>query len=217
MEVKAKDVLPFLDVLVMKRGPKLAMKVYQKPTDKKSNHPYHVKNGVIHGLISRVKIICYDKKDFNKEINNIRYDLMLNKYPQQFVDSIMKPSRCNGPSSETIYQCTDFSPYFRDISKKFGCTGNSFNVRTIFRTKHTLMDTDLVRDVQQIKQCVYNIPWISRAVRGHHTDYSQTPGHLLANSGYPKPCDDALLRPNAAAGGTPHLHGQFHSSQYYAH
>jgi hypothetical protein len=32
MEVEADDTLPFLDVLVMKRGPKLAMKVYRKPT-----------------------------------------------------------------------------------------------------------------------------------------------------------------------------------------
>jgi hypothetical protein len=32
MEVEANDTLPFLDVLVMKRGPKLAMKVYQKLT-----------------------------------------------------------------------------------------------------------------------------------------------------------------------------------------
>jgi hypothetical protein len=50
------------------------------------------------------------------------------------------------------------------ISKKFRCTGNRFNVRTIFRTKHTytlcgtLMKTGLVRDAHQTKQCVYNIP-----------------------------------------------------------
>jgi hypothetical protein len=32
MEVEANDTLLFLEVWVMKRGPKLAMKVYQKPT-----------------------------------------------------------------------------------------------------------------------------------------------------------------------------------------
>jgi hypothetical protein len=43
------------------------------------------------------------------------------------------------------------------------CTGNHFNVRTIFKTKHTLrgtlMKTTLVRDAQHTKQCVFNIPW----------------------------------------------------------
>jgi hypothetical protein len=38
-------------------------------------------------------VICLDQKDFNKEIENIRHDLMLNEYPQEFADSIMKPSR----------------------------------------------------------------------------------------------------------------------------
>jgi hypothetical protein len=49
VEVKANDTLPFLDVLVMKRGPKRATKVYWKCTHAshylyfKSNHPHHVK------------------------------------------------------------------------------------------------------------------------------------------------------------------------------
>jgi hypothetical protein len=59
MEVEANDTLLFLDVLVIKRGPKLAMKVYQKPTHTdcdlhlKSSHPHHMKKGVVHSLISQ--------------------------------------------------------------------------------------------------------------------------------------------------------------------
>jgi hypothetical protein len=53
-------------------------------------------------------------------------------------------------------------PYVRVISEKFRCVGNRFNVRTIFKTKHTLcgtlMETGPVGDVQQLKQCVYSIP-----------------------------------------------------------
>jgi hypothetical protein len=53
-------------------------------------------------------------------------------------------------------------PYVRGISEKFRCIGNHFNVRMIFKTKHTLhgtvMKTGPVRDAQQTKQCVYNIP-----------------------------------------------------------
>jgi hypothetical protein len=58
MEVEANDTLLFLDVLIMKRGPKLAMKMYRKPTNTgcylhfKSNHPHHVKKGVVLRMIT---------------------------------------------------------------------------------------------------------------------------------------------------------------------
>jgi hypothetical protein len=74
MQVNANDTLPFMDVLVMKRGPKLAMKVYWKPTHTgrylhfKSNHPYHVTRGVVHSLVGRTKGICQNQKDFNNKI-----------------------------------------------------------------------------------------------------------------------------------------------------
>jgi predicted GIY-YIG superfamily endonuclease len=42
------------------------------------------------------------------------------------------------------------------ISEKFRHTGNHFNVRTIFKTKHTLCGS--AGDAQQTKQCVYSIP-----------------------------------------------------------
>jgi hypothetical protein len=64
IEVKANDTLPFLDVLVMKRGPKLGTKLYREPTHTgrylhfKSNHPHHVKRGVVYSLISQAKFIC---------------------------------------------------------------------------------------------------------------------------------------------------------------
>jgi hypothetical protein len=70
------DTVSFLDVLVMRRGPKLATKVYWKPT--------HAGHYFIHSLISRAKVICQDHKDFDKEIRNLRHDLMLNEYPQEF-------------------------------------------------------------------------------------------------------------------------------------
>jgi hypothetical protein len=128
MEVEVIDILTFLDILVMKNGPELAMKMYWKPTHAgdylhfKSNHPHHMKRGVVHSLINRAKVICQDQKDFNKEIKIIRYDLILNEDPQEFVDAIMKPSRSNRPSSDTICQGTVIIPFMKGISKKFGGT-----------------------------------------------------------------------------------------------
>jgi hypothetical protein len=87
---------------------------------------------------------------------------MLNENPQEFVDSIMKPSRSNRSSSYTIYQGMVIIPCVKGISEKFRCIGNRSNVRTIFKTKHTLHGTSMkfgpVRDAQQTKQCTYNIP-----------------------------------------------------------
>jgi hypothetical protein len=147
----------------MKRGPKLTTKVYRKPTHTccylhfKSNHPHHVKRGIVRNLVNRAKIICQNHKDFNNEIKTIRHDLMLSEYPEEFVDSTR-----NRPSPDTVYQGTVVIPYAKGISEKFRRIGNRFNLRTIFKTKHTLrgtlMKTGPVRDAQQTKQCVYNIP-----------------------------------------------------------
>jgi hypothetical protein len=160
MKVEANVSLPFLEVSVMKKYPKLAIKVYRKPTHTgpylhfKSNHPHHVNTGVVLSLISRAKVICQDQKDFNKEINNVRHDLILNEYPQEFVGYIMKESRSKRPS-DAVYQGTVIIPYVEDISEKFRRTGNRFNIGTIFKTKHklhgTLMKTGPVRDDQQTK------------------------------------------------------------------
>jgi hypothetical protein len=129
MEVEVNNTHPFLDVLVMKRGPNLATKGYRKPIHTgrylhfKSNHPHHSKRGVPKSLVIRAKVMCQDPKDFSKEIKYIRHDPILNKYPQEFVDSVIKPGRSNRPSLDT-----------RRI-------GNRINVRTIFKTKHTLRGT----------------------------------------------------------------------------
>jgi hypothetical protein len=106
MEVEVNNTLPFLDFLAMKWGPQLITKVYRKPTHTgrylhfKSNHPHHVKKGVVHSLVNRAKVICQNQKDFNNEINTIRYELMLNECPKEFVDSITKQSVKNHCSSD---------------------------------------------------------------------------------------------------------------------
>jgi hypothetical protein len=67
----------------------------------------------------------------NKEFKSIRHDLMLNEYPQEFVDSIMKPLRSKSHSSDTVYQDMVISPYVKGICEIFRRIGNCFNVRTV--------------------------------------------------------------------------------------
>jgi hypothetical protein len=80
----------------------------------------------------------------------MKHDLMLNEYPEEFVDSMMKPSRRNRPSLDTIYQGTFIIPHVKGISDKFKRIGNRFNVRNSFKTKRalrgTLMKNGPVRD-----------------------------------------------------------------------
>jgi hypothetical protein len=53
-----------------------------------------------------------------------------------------------------------YVPYVKGDSEKFKCIGNWYNIRMIFRTKHTLRSSLMrERDPQQMSQCVYSIPW----------------------------------------------------------
>jgi hypothetical protein len=157
MEVEASDTLPFLDILVMRRGPKLTRKVYQKPTHTgcylhfKSNHPQYVKRGVVHSSVNLAKVIYQNHKDFNNKIKNIRHDLVLSEHQKEFVDSVMKPSTSNHPSSDTTYLGTDIISYVKGTSKKFRRIRNHFNLRTIFKIKHTLHGT--LMKTGPVKRC----------------------------------------------------------------
>jgi hypothetical protein len=82
MEVETNNNLPFLDVLVTN----LSTRVYRKPTHTgrylhfKSDHPQYVKRGVVRSLIDRVKVICQNQKDFNREVKFIKHNLTLNGF-----------------------------------------------------------------------------------------------------------------------------------------
>jgi hypothetical protein len=168
MEVEANNTLPFLYILVKKWGLNPTMKVYWKPNHTghylpfKSNHPHHVKRRIVHSLVFQAKVIYQDQKDFNNKIKNIRHDLMLDVYSKEFADSVMKPSTRDCPSSDKIFQGTVNTPYVKGISEKFRRIGNRFNLKTIFKPKHTLrgtlMKTGPFRDPPQMRQCEYSIP-----------------------------------------------------------
>jgi hypothetical protein len=78
---------------------------------------------------------------------------MLSEYPKEFVDTVLKPPTRNRPSSDRTYQGTVVIPYVKGIAEKFRRIGNRFQLRTIFKTKHTLrgtlMKTGSSRDTQQ--------------------------------------------------------------------
>jgi hypothetical protein len=65
-------------------------------------------------ILFRVPICAF----WTLKVKKMKYDLILNEYPQEFVDSIMKPSRINHPFSYTIYQGTAIIPFIQGISDK---------------------------------------------------------------------------------------------------
>jgi hypothetical protein len=98
LETETGDSLPFLDVLVYRNGTSLLTKVYRKPTHTgrylhlNSNHPPHVKRGVVHSLINRAIALCTEKQEYAKEVVKIRKDLATNWYPQHIINSVLKRS-----------------------------------------------------------------------------------------------------------------------------
>jgi hypothetical protein len=95
METESDSAIPFLDVLVIRKETTLATKVYRKPTHTgrylnfNSNHPPHVKRGLIQSLHKRASIICQEHQDLCDEIRGLRHDLQLNGYPRGFIDSVI--------------------------------------------------------------------------------------------------------------------------------
>jgi hypothetical protein len=94
METQSDIAIPFLDVLVIKKGMTLATKIFTKPTHTgqylsyKSNYPLRVKRGLIHSLHNRAATMCQERQDLFNEISSLRRGLELNGYPQGFVDPV---------------------------------------------------------------------------------------------------------------------------------
>jgi hypothetical protein len=126
MERESNNHLPFLDVLVTKNGSFLSTNVYRKPTHTgrylhfESNHPHHVKRGVVRSLIHRASIICQDRQDFLNEAKQIKHDLALNGYPSAFVNSIInKPITISHLDTYMTTHGMVVIPYVKGVSEKF--------------------------------------------------------------------------------------------------
>jgi hypothetical protein len=158
VEIESDSVIPFLDVLVIRKEMTLATKVYRKSTHTGrflnfySNHPPHVKRGLIQSLRGRASTICQVRQDLFNEISSLRRYLLRNGYPQGFIDSVINSKGSSGPNKEEKplgYVCI---PYVKGVSEKFRCIGNRYNIRMMFKTKHivgsSLMKTRLERDAQ---------------------------------------------------------------------
>jgi hypothetical protein len=165
MEIESEGVIPFLDVLVIRKGTTLATRVYRKPTHTgrylsfNSNHPYHVKRGLVQGLHNRVPTVCQEQDLFD-EISSLRRDLQLSSCPQGFTDSVINSNGSSRRNKEGKPMGSVYIPCMKAVSEKLKHIGSRYN-RKIFKTEHTprssFMKTRHKKDPQQTAQCVYSV------------------------------------------------------------
>jgi hypothetical protein len=88
MGIESDSAIHFLNVVVVRKETTLATKVYMKPTHTgrylsfASNHPPHVKRGLIRSFHNRASAICHERQDLLNEISSASCDLQLNGFPQ---------------------------------------------------------------------------------------------------------------------------------------
>jgi hypothetical protein len=94
--------------------------------------------------------------------NLLRRDLKLSGYSQVFTDSIIRSKGNSQKKEEEKNLGTVYIPYVKDISETFKRIWNQYNIRSVFKTKHTLASslvrTRAKRDSQRTAQCVDCIP-----------------------------------------------------------
>lgn len=143
LELEADGKLPFLDLLLIRRGKKIEMEIYRKPTDtnllikENSFHPFRHKNAAIHSMVHRMINIPLSVESYKKELMTIIKIAQINGYSESLVMKIVKnhqkkkvlrdittlskihdESNCNNFMS-TPY-CGNASIYLSNTLKKFG-------------------------------------------------------------------------------------------------
>jgi hypothetical protein len=97
------------------------------------------------------------------EVNNFKHDLQLNGFPPKLINTIINNTRGNNQLRNEVKPTGSVViPSMKGISDKFKRIGNRYNIRTIFKTKHTLKNTLMrtrpMSDPQLTAHCIYNIP-----------------------------------------------------------
>jgi hypothetical protein len=93
METEKEDILPILDVKVIKSNEKITTEVYRKKSDSglylqyDSNHPKPVKNGIVNTLLHRAETHSILNVAKVREVELVKKTLVRNKYPERLVEN----------------------------------------------------------------------------------------------------------------------------------
>ena len=95
-ELEENNVLPFLDIKVIRSGLQFVTSVYRKPTFSGVYTNYHsflpeiYKTGLIRTLLFRLHSICSNWNLINSEIQHLRSVMQKNAYPDRLIDKVIK-------------------------------------------------------------------------------------------------------------------------------
>lgn len=169
-ESEDNGVLPFLDVLVMRRMNSVETTVYRKPThtgrylNYLSNHPSFTKLSVAKSLLKRAELHCSNNSLLKNELYSIRETLHFNNFPPHVFTKIskeMKNSKKPVVRQFTDTKCLQVIPYIRGFSEKVKRISSKYNILTSFQTVNTIKEK-LVKTKPEnkidTKNCIYQIP-----------------------------------------------------------
>ena len=116
--------LPFLDTITIRRGTRLEVNVYRKPThtdrylDFNSHHPMCHKRSVVSTLLRRAQNIPSTQKGKREETRRVKAVLRDNNYPSSFINSCERSLLkllTDQPSNGFVVL-----PYVQGISERIG-------------------------------------------------------------------------------------------------
>lgn len=140
IETNINNELPFLDMLLKIIDGRVYTSVYRKPThtdrylNYKSNHPPHVKNGVIKNLVHRASL---HGSSF-QEIENIKKAMIANDFPPKRVDRIVNRYSSQNNLIRPTRQPLDSNfrvtiPYYKGLSEKIQAMLRKHGIKTFYK------------------------------------------------------------------------------------
>jgi hypothetical protein len=121
MKIKSDSAIPFLDILVSRKGTTLTNNIYRKPihTGRNlnfiSNHPTDVKRGLLQNLHNLAPAICQERQGLFNEFGSLRRDLQVSGHPQRFIDSVINSKGSSCPDKQVKSLGSAYIPYTKSI------------------------------------------------------------------------------------------------------
>ena len=167
MEEEEQGQLPFLDVLVKRKGSNLTTSVYRKPTSTdgylnyQSNHHPAIKLGTITCLKKRAHNIC-SQENLQEELQHLQSVFEKNGYPRTIIQRVLRKQKSTeaDPSNENKKILS--LPYIRGLSENLQRTCRPLGITVVHKSNSTLrcilmkVKTPISRD--QAKGVIYRIP-----------------------------------------------------------
>ncbi|KAI5692681.1 hypothetical protein M8J77_022402 [Diaphorina citri] len=145
MEIENDNKLPYLDTLVYKENRRLVTTIYKKPTHSaqyitaQSNHPIHVKRGVIKTLTHRIHRLCMKEEDRKKELKELEKELKQNGHSTKFIRNAMQDRRRRTDDTPQLDPIATLQiPYIKGFAEKVRSWAKDVNIRVCFSSKHTI-------------------------------------------------------------------------------